>query len=70
MEERRIVRILKTDFSAATESFREVLLQRCLKVLGRDSRPEISVLKDDELELLAAAGTPFADPQEDQQQIE
>lgn len=66
MEERRIIRILKADYSAGTETFRDALLQRCLKVLGRNSRTEVSVLEDDELELLSAAGTALVDPEDEQ----
>ena len=57
MLEQEIRRILGQDLSVGTEAFRDSLLKRCLSVL--DSSVEDGVeLDDDELELLAAAGSP------------
>lgn len=48
-------RLFKQDFSAGTEAFRNALLNRCLGELD-----DITVLDDEELELLAAAGDAYA----------
>lgn len=50
-------KLLAQDLSAGTEAFRDALLDRCLDVLCEDDGLEVS---DDDLELLAAAGDPFA----------
>ena len=73
MDDADAARILKHDFSAGTESFREDLLGRCLAVLGsgEDERTAGSSesdayreLDDDELDMLAAAGMPHFKPQD------
>lgn len=57
MEERDIIRVLSTDFSAGSEASRDALLVRCLDVLGADD--DGTDLEDEELEMLAAAGDAF-----------
>lgn len=50
-------RLMKVDFSAGNEAFRDALLERCLDVLRENDR---GVYVDDaDLELLAAAGNTF-----------
>ena len=56
--DQKLGRLMKQDFSAGTEAFRDGLLERCLAEL--DSEDEGRVLDDDELDMLAAAGDPFA----------
>jgi hypothetical protein len=53
--ERTLERLMRQDFSAGTEEFRDALLQRCLEVLdeGEAGMP----LDDDALEQLSAAGS-------------
>ncbi len=51
-------RLMKQDFSAGTETFRDGLLKRCLMVL--DEADEGTVLDDADLEMLAAAGDSFS----------
>ena len=62
MNDREIEKMLGTllaqDLSSGTEAFRDALLERCLDVLNSDS--EVTVLSDDDLEMLAAAGDPTA----------
>ena len=59
LTEQEIIRVLSRDYSAGTERFREALLARCLSFLGQAdrsaARPED--LEDDDLEMLAAAGS-------------
>ena len=50
-------RLMKQDFSARTEAFRDTLLERCLSVLDEDD--EGRCLDDAELDMLAAAGDTF-----------
>lgn len=50
-------RLMKQDFSAGTEAFRDTLLERCLSVLDEDD--EGRCLDDAELDMLAAAGDTF-----------
>ena len=57
--ERMIKRLMKQDLSAGTEAFREDLLARCLDVLDSDE-DRCEEVDDSDLELLAAAGTPYA----------
>lgn len=57
MNEKELSLILQQDFSIGTERFCESLLQRCLSILR--SSEEGRDVSDDELELLAAAGSPF-----------
>lgn len=52
--ELELVLSLEEDRSAGTESFREILLARCLSVLNADA--EGTELDDDTLDMLAAAG--------------
>lgn len=53
-----IIRVLSRDLSVGTDVFRDDLLRRCLDVLmSEDDTPQL--LEDDELEMLAAAGTPY-----------
>lgn len=52
--EQMLGRVMKQDFSAGTETFRETLLKRCLNVLDGDD--ECSFIDDADLDLLAAAG--------------
>ena len=63
--EQMLAKLLRYDFSAETDAFREELLARCLEVLDADTRSEASELdadchvvelNDADLELLAAAG--------------
>lgn len=54
-----IERLMKQDLSAGTEAFREDLLARCLDVLASDE-DRCEEIDDSDLELLAAAGTPYA----------
>lgn len=58
MPEQEIRRILSQDLSAGTEAFRDALLARCLEVLGSDDSESGLDLFDEDLELLAAAGSP------------
>ena len=51
--EQMLERIMKVDFSAGTEAFRDALLARCLEVLCEDG---IACISDDDLEMVAAAG--------------
>ena len=57
--ERMIERLMKSDFSAGTDAFREDLLARCLDVLGADD-DQCAEVDDSDLEMLAAAGVPGA----------
>lgn len=52
--ERMLERLVKQDFSAGTEAFRDALLERCLSVL--DAESDGTVIPDADLDLLAAAG--------------
>lgn len=52
--EQTLERVLSQDFSDGTEAFRDELLNRCLAVLESDEHA--SVIPDEELEMLAAAG--------------
>ncbi len=52
--EQKVEQLMKLDFSAGTEAFRDELLGRCLAVLGNEN--EIKELDDDQLDMLAAAG--------------
>ncbi|MBQ9043363.1 MAG: hypothetical protein IJ111_11200 [Eggerthellaceae bacterium] len=63
--EQMLAKLLRTNFSAGTEEFRDELLARCLAVLNADARNaaaesdadgRIIELDDAALELLAAAG--------------
>ena len=64
MNERDIEKLLAQDPSAGTEAFREELLSRCLAVLDTDESAlvatwgDASVLSDEVLDMLAAAGDP------------
>lgn len=56
-------RLMKVDFAAGTEAFRDSLLARCLTELNGSGEGES--INDADLELLAAAGTmPVSDPSE------
>lgn len=55
--DRMLGRVLRTDLSKGTESFRDALLAQCLAQLNSDD--EGIELADEDLELLAAAGEPF-----------
>ena len=65
MDKHEIEQLLKCDFSAGTDSFRDALLQQCLAVLdssascaSQDNAADSCVdISDADLELLAAAGT-------------
>ena len=52
--EQLLNRLMKADFAAGTESFREALLERCLAALGEND--EFMPIDDTDLELLSAAG--------------
>ena len=52
--ELELVLLMEEDLSEGTESFREILLARCLSVLNADG--EGTPLDDDTLDMLAAAG--------------
>ena len=54
MLDQMIERLMKQDFSAGTEEFRDGLLERCLAVL--DAGNEGAPLDDEALDMLAAAG--------------
>ena len=58
MNEVKIRQLFQQDLSVGTESFRNALLEQCLETL-RDSENG-SVISDETLDLLAAAGDPFA----------
>ena len=60
--EQMIGRLMSQDFSAGTEAFREELLVHCLAVLDADDGEACAEVGDDDLELLAAAGTVYANP--------
>ena len=47
--------IFTQDFSVGTEKFRDELLARCLEIINEN---ECRELEDEELEMLAAAGSP------------
>lgn len=68
MEEREVERLMACDFSKGTEGFAERLLEKALAELGQEVPQGWRVLEDDEIELLAAAGTPEANlvPDEDE----
>ena len=53
MNDNEIIKLLK-EWATPDESFREDLLQRCLKEIDQDGEE----LDDDTLDLLAAAGDP------------
>ena len=52
--EQMLGRLMKQDFAAGTEAFRDSLLERCLAALNADG--EGARVEDADLELLAAAG--------------
>lgn len=55
--ELELVLLMGEDLSEGTESFREILLARCLSVLNADvADDEGTELDDDTLDMLAAAG--------------
>ena len=56
--EQRLGQFMSRDFSAETGAFRDALLQRCLDVL--DAGSEGAEIDDADLDLLAAAGNPYA----------
>ena len=58
--EEMLERVMKADFSAGTEAFRDALLARCLAELDAGSADDGAELDDDDLGLLAAAGDPDA----------
>ncbi len=51
-------RLMKQDFSAGTDEFRDGLLKRCLTVL--DANGKGAIIDDADLDLPAAAGDVFA----------
>ena len=57
MDEVGIQTLLARDLSVGTERFREALLSSCLALVGADEA-QGELLDDEELEMLAAAGTP------------
>lgn len=68
--EQKLAELLRQDFSAGTDTFREELLVRCLEVVHADTRDKaadpdagcrIAELSDADLGTLAAAGD-FAHP--------
>lgn len=60
--DKTLERLLQQDFSAGTEAFRDELLSRCLAVLGADDG--VGVVDDNLLDMLAAAGDVYRDPNE------
>ncbi len=58
MNEAQLAKILSHDYSIGTERFRDELLVRCLDNLDAD--PYAVELNEFELDLLSAAGNPFA----------
>lgn len=58
--EELVKELMKQDFAAGTEEFRDALLARCLDVLGTDGDSAEAAdgvaLSDSEIDLLAAAG--------------
>lgn len=56
MDEKKLIELLTTDFSAGSEAFSEQLLERCAAVLNPSE--EFSTISEGDLELLAAAGEP------------
>lgn len=65
--EQELQRLLKQDFSAGTEAFRDALLARCLKELNRADRGDDDFrafeIPDENLEMLAAAGDVYVNPE-------
>ncbi len=59
MNEVEIKNVLR-DWVASDDGFRERLLQRCLSVLDEE---EVHELDDSDLDMLAAAGSPYVDPE-------
>lgn len=58
MDEERVRQLFRQDLSAGTDAFREELLERCLDALhDEETGREVD---DSELDMLAAAGDPFA----------
>lgn len=57
MNDKMIEQVLAKDFSKGTEAFQERLLKRCLAEMG--NMDEGIELSDDEISMLAAAGTPY-----------
>ena len=60
--EEMVERLMKKDYSVGTEAFRDKLLQQCLDVLCEED--DAMLIEDQDLELLAAAGSPFLTPSE------
>ena len=60
--EQNVSRLMKQDFSAGTEAFRDALLVRCLDELG--TAEDGVELDDGFLDMLAAAGDMFANAPE------
>ena len=65
----KIEQLLGQDFSVGTEKFREDLLQRCLVEVDKSTRGRVS-LSDEDVEMLAAAGAPYEDPESAQRRLE
>ena len=57
MDEVSITRVLARDYSAGTEALRDALLGRCLEEIDKRETQGVTI-DDDELDLLAAAGSP------------
>ena len=54
-------RVMKADFAAGTEAFRDALLARCLAELGTDPHAaDGAAMAEADLDLLAAAGDAMA----------
>mgnify|MGYP007105516736 CR=1 FL=1 len=52
-------RLMKQDFAAGTEAFRDALLERCLTVLGERGGTAID---DADLDQIAGGSTPLPNP--------
>ena len=62
MNTQKIEQLLGRDYSVGTEAFREDLLQQCFAVIEQENSGRVA-LDDDDLDMLAAAGTPsYEDP--------
>jgi len=56
--EQMLGRLMKADFSAGTEAFRDALLERCLTELDADDIDGVMIIDDDQLDMVAAGRDP------------
>ena len=57
--EQMLGQLMKQDFAAGTEAFRDSLLERCLTVLGEGDG---TVVDDADLDQIAGGAAPLPDP--------